>query len=77
MEANEALVDCFAAVPKDDIPSMSAAALDSQCQSQKIAIKRILESNEMTMTQVVKDRVNVMRTLNEIGSTTRVRRVEM
>ena len=46
---------------------MSAAALDSNCQREKISIKGILDSNQMTMTQVVKDRLNVMRTLKEIG----------
>ena len=67
IEANDALLDCMAAFSKDDISSMSAATLDSSCQREKIVIKGILDSNQMTMTQVVKDRLNVMRTLKEIG----------
>ena len=72
VEANEALADCMVAVPKEDLSGMSAAQLDSHCQREKIAVKSILESNQMTMTQVVKDRLNVMRTLKEIGVPSRV-----
>ena len=45
VEANEALMDCMAAVPKDDIESMSAAQLDSTCGKEKIAVRSILDSN--------------------------------
>ena len=69
VEANESLLKCMAAIPKSDIPDMSASQLDSSCQKEKIDIKRILDSNQMTMTQVVKDRVNVLRTINEMGVT--------
>ena len=47
--------------------TMSAAQQDTLCVNERQQIKRILESNEMTMTQVVKDRLNVMRTLKETG----------
>ena len=50
VEANAALLDCMAAVPKDSIADMSAGQLDSHCQKEKIAIKSILDSNKMTMT---------------------------
>ena len=69
VEANERFMDCMAAVPKDDLSGMSAPQLDSQCMSEKNEIKKILDSNQMTMTQLVKDRVNVLRTLNEMGVT--------
>ena len=46
---------------------MSPAQQDTLCVNERQQIKRILESNEMTMTQVVKDRLNVMRTLKETG----------
>ena len=63
MEANNALVDCFAAVPKETLQEQSSAALDSMCAREKNEIKRILESNQMTMTQVVKDRVELAKRL--------------
>ena len=37
---------------------------------------RILDSNEMTMTQVVKDRVNVLRTFNEMDGTIDYKTIE-
>ena len=47
--------------------TMSPAQQDNLCVSERQQIKSILESNQMTMTQVVKDRLNVMRTLKETG----------
>ena len=46
---------------------MSPAQQDNLCVSERQQIKSILDSNQMTMTQVVKDRINVMRTLKETG----------
>ena len=67
VEANQAFVACLAtSVPKDEVPNMSAAQLDANCQREKNEIKRILDSNQMTMTQVVKDRINVVHALNEL-----------
>ena len=45
MEANNALADCYAAVPKETLQEQSSAALDSMCAREKNEIKRILESN--------------------------------
>mmetsp|Transcript_5807 Transcript_5807/g.7842 ORF Transcript_5807/g.7842 Transcript_5807/m.7842 type:complete len:95 (+) Transcript_5807:29-313(+) len=67
VEANEAFIDCMAAIPKESLADMSSAQIDSQCTREKSAIKSILDSNSMTMTQVVKDRINVMKTLKEVG----------
>ena len=53
VEANAALLDCMAAIPKDSLSDMNSAQMDSNCQREKIAIRSILESNQMTMTQVV------------------------
>ena len=71
VEAHLALQECMISVPKEDLTEMSAAQLDAQCGREKIAIKSILESNQMTMTQVVKDRLNVMNALKEVGVTPR------
>ena len=55
--ANLKFMECLITVPKDDVSSMGAGALDSMCQKEKIVIKKILESNQMTMTSIVKDRI--------------------
>ena len=57
----------MAAVPKNDIAGMSSAQLDSYCTREKSDIRSILDSNRMTMTQVVKDRINVLNTIKEVG----------
>ena len=45
---------------------MNQAQLDTQCTSERENIRRILNSNEMTMTTLVKDRVAVLHALNKI-----------
>lgn len=45
---------------------MSKSTMDAKCTKQKNEIKAILESNELTMTQNVKDRVKVLYALTEI-----------
>ena len=67
MEANIALLDCYQNIEKDQLDSMSAAQMDGQCMKEKQLIRGILDSNEMTMTQIVKDRVDIMYELNARG----------
>ena len=57
----------MAAVPKDELAGMSSAQLDSHCQREKNDIRSILNSNQMTMTQLVKDRINVLNTIKVVG----------
>ena len=45
IEANEALLNCFDQFERSDLDSMNKGQLDSKCQSEKQAIKSILESN--------------------------------
>lgn len=68
VEANQTLLQCYQNVDKDELASASKSALDSKCGREKEAVKSILASNEMTMTTVVKDRVNVLYALNELGT---------
>ena len=65
IEANAALLDCYATIGKDNMSSMSISQLDTQCTSERERIRSILNSNEMSMTQVVKDRVAVMKAIDE------------
>ena len=65
IEANSALLDCYAAIGKDNMSGMSIAQLDTHCSGERERIRSILSNNEMTMTQVVKDRVAVLNAINE------------
>ena len=68
VEANQALLACYQHIDKEELASMPRSALDAKCSREKEAVKSILSSNEMTMTTVVKDRVNVLYALNELGT---------
>ena len=46
--------------------------MNGECHKEKAAVKSILESGEMTMSQIVKDRVEIMYKLNERGQSTTV-----
>ena len=46
---------------------MSDSQLDQTCKSEQMQVQSILATNKMTMTQNVKDRVNVQRALYELG----------
>ena len=65
--ANEALLDCYQSQDMEAYAGMGPAARVGICAAEKNAVKAILSSNEMTMTQVVKDKVNVLYTLNRRG----------
>ena len=62
-------MDCMAAISKAEALDMSAPQQDSMCQREKLEIKRILDSNQMTMSQIVRDRVNVIRALEDQSPT--------
>lgn len=68
VEANQALLACYQNIDKDELSSATPSALDAKCNREKDAVRSILASNEMTMTTVVKDRVNVLYALNEQGT---------
>ena len=61
VDANLKLVECYGRIPEDSLKDMTKAQMDTQCQSEKIEIKRILDSNQMTMSTILKDRVAVMK----------------
>ena len=69
MEANQALVKCYQSVDKDIIESGHQGKMDMMCIKEKDAVKSILESNDMTMTRVVKERLDVLMALTKDGIT--------
>ena len=64
--ANAALLQCYADVGEDNIKSMSKSQMDTTCAKEKMAINRILNSNEMTMSRVIKDRMAVLDEIKHI-----------
>jgi hypothetical protein len=64
-EANEKLLLCYHGLAKEDVLGVPASALDGKCAKEKSELKSILASNEMTMTALVRDRVNVLYKLDE------------
>ena len=67
VDANKALLNCIHAINPDELKTMSKSTMDTKCVKEKNDIKSILESNEMTMTQLVKDRVKVLYAINALG----------
>ena len=72
VEANMNLIKCFQSVSAEEIASSQPAALDAKCNAEKAAVRSILENNELTMTNVVRDRVEILYALNERGIETKV-----
>lgn len=64
VEANQRLLDCYTAIPKADLAEMPQGAMDTKCAKEKGEIRALLESNQLTMTNLVQDRVNVLYLLN-------------
>ena len=51
----------------DDYNNMGTAARHNLCMREKTTIKSILSNNEMTMTNVVKDKVRILYEINALG----------
>ena len=67
MEANEALLDCYAKFSEQEIKDMTDSQVDQTCKSEQLQVQSILANNKMTMTQNIKDRINVQRALSALG----------
>ena len=69
VDANIKLMECYGKIPEDNLKDMTKAQLDTQCQKEKIEIKSILDSNQMTMSNILKDRVAVMKSKSHMKIT--------
>ena len=65
MDANVALLECYSRIAPAEYDSMTPAQMDSRCNTEKDAIKRILRSNDLNMRQLVKDRVDFLYSIND------------
>lgn len=71
VEANVNLINCFKKVDADELATAQPAQLNAKCNAEKAAVRAILENNELAMTNVVRDRVEILYALNERGIETK------
>ena len=57
VDANIRLLECFAKHSPDEMKEMSIQQIDTLCSAEKSEVKRMLNSNEMTMSRVIKDKM--------------------
>ena len=60
IEANEALLDCYETVDPTPYKGQPVSKSAGVCISQKEKLKSIVASNEMTMTRVVQERIDIL-----------------
>lgn len=60
MEANIRLQDCYMAVTKEAFDAAPKGSMDGMCAREKNDVKSLLESNELAMTSLVRDRIGVL-----------------
>ena len=59
VEANQALINCYNGVSADDYKKQG----ESVCGSQKERVKEILRSNQLVMSTLVRERIEILKTL--------------
>jgi hypothetical protein len=59
VEANQALINCYNGVSADDYKKQG----ESVCGSQRERVKEILRSNQLVMSTLVRERIEILQTL--------------
>ena len=59
VEANQALINCYNGVSADDYKKQG----ESVCGSQRERVKEILRSNQLVMSTLVRERIEILKTL--------------
>jgi hypothetical protein len=65
VEANQALLSCYNAVSLDDFKKMGEGKRDGLCGSQKEQIRELLKSNNLAMSNLVRERVDILHKLGQ------------
>ena len=63
VEANQALLSCYNAVSLDDYKKLGEGQKESLCAAQKEKVKDLLRSNNLAMSNLVKERVDILHKL--------------
>eukprot|EP00351_Strombidinopsis_sp_SopsisLIS2011_P001829 CAMPEP_0116878664 /NCGR_PEP_ID=MMETSP0463-20121206/10415_1 /TAXON_ID=181622 /ORGANISM="Strombidinopsis sp, Strain SopsisLIS2011" /LENGTH=93 /DNA_ID=CAMNT_0004527113 /DNA_START=46 /DNA_END=327 /DNA_ORIENTATION=- len=67
IEANEALLACYQEVNLEEYNKMSVGQQNQICIEPKKVLRNILAKNQMTMSIVVKDRVELWKAIEKKG----------
>ena len=67
VEANQALLSCYQEVDLEAYRKMSEGQQNQVCAEPKKALRNLLLKNQMTMTTVVKDRIELWKALEKRG----------
>ena len=65
VEANEAMIACYEAVDHTQYTGANISKASGVCVKEKSKVMDILNSNQMTMTQLIKDRAQIVRNLEK------------
>ena len=63
VEANQALLTCYNAVSLDEFKKLGEGQKESLCAAQKEKVKDLLRSNNLAMSNLVKERVDILHKL--------------
>lgn len=63
IEANQALLKCYNNTAPEDYEKLSQNLKDSLCSSQREKVRDILSSNQLVMSNLVRQRVQILRRL--------------
>ena len=65
VEANQALLSCYNAVSLDDYKKLGEAQRDGLCAAQKEKVRDILRGNNLVMSNLVRERVDILHKLGQ------------
>lgn len=63
VEANQALLNCYNAVSHADYQKLNESQKEGLCQAQRDKVKGILTSNQLVMSNLVRERVHILQRL--------------
>ena len=63
VEANQGLLNCYNAVTAEEYKKLTDNQRDSMCQSHRQKIRDMLTSNQLVMSNLVRERVEILKRL--------------
>ena len=63
VEANQALLTCYNAVSLDDFKKLGEGQKETLCAAQREKVKDLLRTNNLAMSNLVKERVEILHRL--------------
>ena len=63
VESNQALMNCYNAVLPEEFNKLSENQKESLCASQKEKVREILRGNQLVMSNLVKERIEILKKL--------------